>query len=38
MHQRVQAANQKLKENMQTQEAEGRQAMSVLCMTLLEAV
>ena len=35
---RAQTANQKLKQNAQTQDADGMQAMSVLYMTLLETV
>ena len=36
--QRVQTVNQKLKQNAQTQDVDGMQAMSVLYMTQLEAV
>ena len=35
---RAQSANQKLKQNTQTQDADAMQAMPVLYMTLLEAV
>ena len=38
MWRRAEIANQKLKQNAQTHDADGLQAMSLLYMTLLEAV